>query len=228
MDGEILIWVNGFAAQSETFDKFVALVANSPLIKGVPVAVLFLFLWFLPRVDMAVARARLIALLALSIVAIAVGRVAAMLLPFRLRPLHAETLDLRLPLSVTRDALDGWSSLPSDHAVLFATLATGFWIVNRWAGLIFALHALLVVAFARVFLMFHYPSDILGGAVIGLAVGLVLMRPLTALVQRSGLVDTAGRWPQYFHPLLFVLLFQIVTMFSSARQLVAAVAKVLI
>lgn len=218
MDKAILDWVNGYVGQSEKFDIFVSFIADSPLVKGVPLAMVFLFLWFLPRENQVRTRQKLIALLAVSIVAIAVGRMAALLFPYRPRPLHTEGLNIQVPATITSDVLDGWSSFPSDHAVFFAALVTGFWIVNRWAGLVVALHALLVVGFARVYLTFHYPSDILGGAVIGVAVGLVLMWPVAGLVRRADILDMAEIWPQYFHPLLFIVLFQVSTMFNSGRQ----------
>lgn len=227
MDKVILDWVNGYAAQSEKFDNFVSFIAINPLVKGVPIAALFLFFWFLPRTGQTHTRIRLISLLGISVVAIAVGRMAALLLPYRPRPLHAEALDLQLPLSISPETLDGWSSFPSDHAVLYAALATGFWMVNRWAGLFVTLHALLIIAFARVYLLFHYPSDILGGAVIGLVVGITLMGLMSALVRRTHVLGMTERWPQYFHPLLFIVLFQVATMFASARWLAEAVVKML-
>jgi undecaprenyl-diphosphatase len=227
MDEEILRWLNGYVAQSETFDRFVQFIANNYLIKGVPIAVLFLFLWFLPRTYQAHTRLRLIALLVISLIAIVVGRMAALLFPYRPRPLHTEALDFQLPLSVSPGTLDGWSSFPSDHAVFYAALATGFWMVNRWAGLFATLHALLVIAFARVYLTLHYPSDILGGAVLGLLCGLVLMGPLANLMRRAKVLDHVERWPQYFHPLLFIILFQVATMFDSARALARAVIELL-
>lgn len=228
MDNAILGWVNGYVAQSGVFDSFVSFIANNPLVKGAPIAALFLFLWFFPRTDQTHARLRLIALLAVSVVAILVGRMAALLLPYRPRPLYTEGLDLNLPLSVNPGTLDGWSSFPSDHAVLYAALVTGCWMVNRWAGLLAILHALVVIAFARVYLTLHYPSDILGGAVIGLVVGLVLMPPAVFLVRRAGVLDMAERWPQYFHPLLFIALLEIATMFESARSFVRGLISVLI
>lgn len=211
-------WVNGYVGQSDKFDIFVSFLSGNPLVKGVPLAALFLLLWFFPRSDQTSPRLKLTALLVVSMIAIAVGRMAALLFPYRPRPLHAEGLDLQLPVTITPDVLDGWSSFPSDHAVFYAALATGFWMVNRWAGLFVALHALLVIGFARVYITFHYPSDILGGAVIGVAIALVLMWPVAALVRRAGILDKAERWPQYFHPLLFIVLFQVATMFDSGRQ----------
>jgi len=222
MDSVIIDWVNGFVGQSATFDRFVELIAVNPLVKGVPIAALFLFLWFLPRVDHNFARLRLVALLGVAMVAILLGRMAAVLFPYRPRPLHSEALDLQLPIGISPTELDGWSSFPSDHAVLYAALVTGFWIVNRWAGMAAALHALFVIAFGRVFLTLHFPSDILGGAVIGVIVTLVLL-PMTAkLVRRAGVLGMAERWPQYFHPSVFIVLFQIATMFDSARAIVKA------
>lgn len=232
-------WVNGLVGRSEDLDLLVRFIAGNPLIKGVPLAALFLFLWFAPHRDRPPDpmpdpmpypmrdRARLLALLAVAVLAIVAGRAAALLLPYRARPLHDVGLDLRLPEGMAAGTLDGWSSFPSDHAVLYAALVTGFWMIRRGAGVLALLHALLVVAFARVYLALHFPTDILGGAAIGGIVALTLMGPLTALVQRAGLPRMAERWPQYFHPLLFVLLFQIATMFDSARQLVKGLLMVL-
>ncbi len=227
MDQTIFALVNPLAGRWGTFDHFVALIANNPLLKGVPVALLFLFLWWRGGEEQPRVRRRLLALLAISVAAIAVGRAAALLLPYRARPLHAEGLDLRLPVSIQPGALEGWSSFPSDHAVLFAALATGFWMINRWAGIAATLHALVVIAFARVFLTLHYPTDILAGAAIGVAVCVILMPLLVRFLRRVRLVEAAERWPQYVQPLLFLTLFQIATMFDSARGLLGALVDFL-
>jgi len=64
-----------------------------------------------------------------------------------------------------------WSSFPSDHAVLFSMLATCLFFISRPLGLIAALDAALLICFPRVFLGIHHPSDIIGGAFIGIGVG---------------------------------------------------------
>jgi undecaprenyl-diphosphatase len=65
-------------------------------------------------------------------------------------------------------------SFPSDHATFLFALAFGFFIAkNRSLGWIFLVGALLV-SFARVVSGFHYPGDIVGGAVVaGLVVGVL-------------------------------------------------------
>ena len=219
MDQAIFAVVNPLVGRWGFFDHFIALISLNPLVKGVPVALLFFFLWWRPSADLLEVRRKLMALLGVSVVAIVAGRAAALLFPYRLRPLHSEGWDLRLPVSVGSDMLDGWSSFPSDHAVLYAALVTGFWMVNRWAGLAAALHALVVIAFGRVFLTLHYPTDILAGAAVGIVVCALLMPPLTRLLRKMRMAEAAERWPQYVHPLLFLALFQIASMFNSARAL---------
>jgi undecaprenyl-diphosphatase len=58
-------------------------------------------------------------------------------------------------------------SFPSDHATLFAALAVTFYLFGYkklafWTGV-----AGLLVSLARVALGFHYPTDILGGILVG-------------------------------------------------------------
>jgi undecaprenyl-diphosphatase len=51
--------------------------------------------------------------------------------------------------------------------VLFFTLAFGMWLASRAAGVLAIAYVALVISFPRVYLGFHYPTDILGGALIG-------------------------------------------------------------
>lgn len=76
-------------------------------------------------------------------------------------------------------------SFPSDHATLASALAFGFWR-RRPTRLPLAWMPLLVVAasigWARVFLGAHYPSDILGGALLGAACALAVETPAGRVV----------------------------------------------
>ncbi len=44
MDKAILDWVNGYVGQSYKFDVLVHFIGGNPLVKGVPLAALFLLL----------------------------------------------------------------------------------------------------------------------------------------------------------------------------------------
>jgi len=65
------------------------------------------------------------------------------------------------------------SSFPSGHMMLFFALAVTVWYVNRaWGVWFLALSA--VIGVARIYVGVHWPLDILGGAVIGLASGIFI------------------------------------------------------
>lgn len=65
------------------------------------------------------------------------------------------------------------SSFPSGHAAFYFALATGVYLYNKKAGLAYLLLAGLI-GFARVFVGVHWLLDILAGAGVGVATGLVL------------------------------------------------------
>lgn len=59
-------------------------------------------------------------------------------------------------------------SFPSDHTAIAFAWAAGLWQTNRWLGLTCSLLAL-AVGVSRVFVGVHYPVDIIGGIVVGVA-----------------------------------------------------------
>lgn len=74
-------------------------------------------------------------------------------------------------------------SFPSDHAAGAFAIATMVWLYDRVAGwILFGVAALL--AFSRVYVGIHYPSDVVGGALIGVAAVLLLrLRPIRARLE---------------------------------------------
>ena len=75
--------------------------------------------------------------------------------PFIVYPVHSLLSD------------SAWS-FPSGHATFFFALATGVYFSNNKWGILFFL-ATLVITIARVIAGVHYPSDIFGGMLIGIA-----------------------------------------------------------
>ncbi len=61
-------------------------------------------------------------------------------------------------------------SFPSGHAVFFGALAGGLLVLNRRAGLL-ALLAALIIGLARVIAGVHWPSDIVSGLIFGALAG---------------------------------------------------------
>jgi undecaprenyl-diphosphatase len=82
-------------------------------------------------------------------------------------------------------AASGDPSFPSDHATAAFAIAVSILLRNRRIGLL-ALAMAVVLAVARVAVGVHYPSDVVGGALIGTGAALLLWippvrRPLHAL-----------------------------------------------
>jgi undecaprenyl-diphosphatase len=64
---------------------------------------------------------------------------------------------------------DTASSFPSAHATFFFAMATAVYLYNKKWGIIFFIAAILMTV-SRVIAGIHYPSDVIGGAIIGIAV----------------------------------------------------------
>jgi len=103
----------------------------------------------------------------------------------RPRPYEAHASHAHLLLPVSPDP-----SFPSDHATAAFAIAVAIFLRHRKAGII-ALVLATVVSVSRVALGTHYPSDVIGGAVLGAACALILwIPPVRAWLSR--LADLAG------------------------------------
>lgn len=64
-------------------------------------------------------------------------------------------------------------SFPSDHATFCFAIATMIWLYHRGLGSVL-LGLALWVGVSRIYVGTHYPTDVLGGAVLGIAVSLII------------------------------------------------------
>ncbi|MCZ0962975.1 phosphatase PAP2 family protein [Paracoccus benzoatiresistens] len=197
---------------------------DNALLKGAVPAAVFWYLWF--RNDQQPRKhSQLVATLLTVAVAIVAGRTLANFLPFRPRPLATpEVMGANVKTSAF---FEDWSSMPSDHAVMFFTLAGCIFLIARREGIALFLHAAFFVCAARVLFGLHFLSDVVVGAVVGTAIAFAVMPVLTQLVQR---LRQGIRWtmrPQVEYPLLFLVTFQFATMFDGARDLAIRAARFL-
>jgi len=100
----------------------------------------------------------------------------------RARPFVAHPSNSHLLIGRSTDP-----SFPSDHATGAFAIAVAVWAYDRTFGAVFLALAV-VLGFARVYVGTHYPGDILGGAVLGALVALLLrVGPIRRLLE--GIAD---------------------------------------
>jgi undecaprenyl-diphosphatase len=164
------------------------------------------------------------ATVAASFVTMATGIVLGKVLPFRLRPIDNAALGFVRPAG--QQPIQNWpSAFPSDHAVLFFGLAIGGWFISRRLGAAALAFALLFIGIPRIYTGYHHPTDILAGAGLGIAGGVLanqasVRRWVTAIPMR---ID--DRYPGLAGSVLFFILIQVATVFWEPRFVLAMIAK---
>lgn len=166
----ILHFLNRFAQRSWVFDHAIALLSENALFKGVLAMTIFWFLWFRHENTRNEEERRFLLFgLLSSCIGLVLARTLAHLLPFRERPLHNPSLHIQVPFGFDPASFIDWSSFPSDHATLYFSLAVTFLFVSRRLGIAALAYTLLVICLPRIYSGVHYPTDILGGALLGTA-----------------------------------------------------------
>lgn len=221
LDLWLLHFVNGAVGRWPLFDRAVHAIADDAFIRGSVVFLLFWIVWFSGR-DRRDQTLLLCGLL---------GTCAALLASLALQalwPLHQvpnldPTLNLRIPASVDALKLGRWpttrNAFPSDTATLYFSLATTIALARRRVGGWLYTWVLIVVAIPRVYLTYHYPSDILGGLALGLCFPTIAAR-LRAVQGLADRVLSAFSDREYLlNALMFVLVADMANLFSGTRRI---------
>ncbi len=178
MDFRIEQWINGPAGHSGPLDAVMVGAALGALWVYVAVVVLW-FAWGWWR-GSAADRLGAIAATGAAVLGLLVNKVIGLAWD-RPRPFVAHPALVHLLASHARDA-----SFPSDDATGTFAIAVVLFAFHRGWGTV-ALIGAVLVCYARVFVGFHYPSDVLAGAAIGTIAAVLAatyLRALPELVRR--------------------------------------------
>jgi undecaprenyl-diphosphatase len=172
LDDRAILFLNRFAHRSWTLDTLFYLIDSNPLATA-PLLMAIWWAWFKDKDKEAQTETREILLYGIigSFVLLPLVRSLVTALPYRARPLHNPELHFQLTYNMDPNRLLGWSSFPSDHAVLWFLLATTVWNVSRRLGAFVFAYICVTLCIARIYLGVHYPSDVLVGGLIGIGAG---------------------------------------------------------
>jgi undecaprenyl-diphosphatase len=225
-DKAVIEFVNQFSQQSVLIDKAAYVIAQNHFLKGGIIVTLLWWSW-LKRSGQLIDRsfAAVYSMIG-AMIAMFVARVMQNTLPYRPRPVFATDLNFVVPESFDPTGIDGLSAFPSDHAVLFFSLATALWLADRRVGLFAYIWTTLVICVPRIFLGYHHPTDIIAGAVIGIVIMVAVSRipvPVGVCLRAR---DFQTRHAGILYAGAFLLTFQMATLFEGVRRLGSAVMKV--
>lgn len=162
-DRELLLWLNGFAGSYKPFDNFISIIASDYLMPLLFSLSMF-GLWFVGKGIAERRRYQFIVLLGIS--SIGLSNIAVFVINAiwsRPRPF----LELEVINTVFYHATD--PSFPANPVVIGFAAGSAAWLANRKFG--YCLMGLsLIYGFSRVYSGVFYPTDIIGGAVVGIVV----------------------------------------------------------
>jgi membrane-associated phospholipid phosphatase len=214
-DSTITLFLNNLVGKNRLLDGSIEWLSRSFLFSGILLISLLWYRWFKDARDKS--RIRLFYGAVSAVFAGVLSRVLQHILPFHVRPLYNANLRLRFPVGMTPGPLSRWSSFPSDHACIYFALATVIFLSNRRLGL-FAFLCAAIASCTRIYLGIHYPSDVLGGAFLGiLVVNLFRRFPLPRVAYR--ILDWEERNPPSFYALAFIVSYEVGTLFTELREI---------
>ncbi|HLI14216.1 MAG TPA: phosphatase PAP2 family protein [Alphaproteobacteria bacterium] len=217
-DYSIIHFLNQFARKSPAFDTFVFDVADSDLLKGGIFMAYFWWLWF-KSYEAPVRRRAVVVFVLGGIAAAIISRILQIALPYHGRPLHTADLGFVVPIGVNPATLSFWNSFPSDHAVLFFALSMAVWYYSRRLGVVAMIWTFFVICVPRVYLGYHFPSDVIVGAVLGVLIMMAAHRLFTNSGFVEGIVDLERTHRAIFYCLAFLLTYELAILFYDLRVL---------
>ncbi|OHV08955.1 phosphatase PAP2 family protein [Kushneria phosphatilytica] len=218
VERDAMLFINQFAHRSVLVDHFFGVLSGYSFFSGAPLLALVCWAWF-DNEEFA-ERTRILTGIVAAFGSAALTRLMQMFMPQHPRPIHTEGLDFTLPYTVHADTLQGWSSFPSDHAAVYAGLGLVLWRTLPRLPATFAVLLAALLCFTRIYLGYHFITDIIGGAALGMLT--VCIASWQGFQQIGGWIAQFSRTrPGAFYALAFMMAYGIATLFIGLRSVIS-------
>ena len=187
--------LNAWVGASPAFDQILHQLNENSLFKGIPFVTV---LWWLSVSKDADGKSDIdVMFMARWISALVVALVLARILqhwgPIHARPLTVASLGVTPYMVNDPNIMTKLNSFPSDHAIQFFGLSLAIWSRSWRLGWAAFAWTALIILLPRIYFGYHYPSDIIAGAVIGLAfMAAFLYAPMPRFA--AGLMSRLEAW----------------------------------
>ena len=167
LDVSLLLWIGSFSGANPLIDYLIKQAAGDYLFP-VYASLLLMWMWFSQKMPQQRNRYQVATLTAIASIGLTNFAVRAIMEMFpRSRPF--EDLAIEILFYTPTDP-----SFPSNPVSVLATISTTIFIVSRRLG--FALFCMTTaLAFGRIYVGVAYPSDVLGGMMVGIASALLIL-----------------------------------------------------
>jgi membrane-associated phospholipid phosphatase len=222
LDRELLLTLNSLAADGASF--FWWGLGGNTLIREFIIVFPLVALWFAD--DSKERRSRMLA----GFLGVCLATLLSIWFQFHLNIHIRPLLDTALPLVVVKPEWatffgDRANSFPSDTATLFYGLAMVVFLENRWVGLFCLFWATAVIAVPRIAFGWHYPSDIIGSAILGPGSVILFERISYLRISIERMLKLFDKGMYLIHALLFVFLAEAANLFASLQTIAKYLVK---
>lgn len=226
IDRALAAAANQFAGRSIVLDKLVHDVIATALPTGGMLIAALCWIWFETGETGAHSSRRSVVtgLLAVMVVAGAVWLLKA-LLPFRDRPLNDPDLGLQVPFGVDPASVSYLSAMPSGHAAFFFALSVPLWRRSRWLGAAATIWVSLTICLPLLHRGEHWPTDIVAGAIVGVALMLLLCRVIGATGLPDRILRFSATHPAAFYTIAWLFALEIAQMFDGVQAYLGDAAR---
>jgi undecaprenyl-diphosphatase len=228
-DTSIIAFLNESSHRFLIIDKVMMSIVDSSLLKGGIIFAILWGLWF-RRTDertKKLNREHIVSTIIACFFSLYFTRMIILFLPHRIRPMYNPDIQFIAPLGWDTTHYFDWSSFPSDHAVLFFTLAAGIYFIDKYVGMILSLYVLIIICFPRIYLGLHYPTDILAGALLGVGLSLVFNSIRLRSRVAKPFIHAMNKAPTLYYACFFLVTFEMGNLFWNVRTLVIKAYKFL-